>query len=160
MPSARSQTAPNFVLVIHGGAGVVPREELTPEHEQAARATLAEALRTGHAVLARGGAATDAVVAAIKVLEDSPLFNAGRGSVLAADGSVSMDASLMDGATRRAGACADVKHVKNPIELARAVTPNPSRREMDQLLATGEQVSIALMAMAPAVAALVIVTGS
>ena len=93
-----AELATNFVLVIHGGAGVVPREELTPEHEQAARATLAEALRTGHALLARGGAAADAVVASIKVLEDSPLFNAGRGSVLAADGNVSMDASIMDGA--------------------------------------------------------------
>ncbi|PAW76629.1 MAG: beta-aspartyl-peptidase [Pedosphaera sp. Tous-C6FEB] len=122
MPArARAQSATNFVLVIHGGAGVTLREELTPEKEKASRATLDAALLAGHSVLARGGKSVDAVIAAIKILEDSPLFNAGKGSVLTADGTVGMDASLMDGATRKAGACADVKHVKNPIELARLV---------------------------------------
>jgi beta-aspartyl-peptidase (threonine type) len=111
----------DFVLVIHGGAGVIPREDLTPEKEKAARATLDAALLAGHSVLARGGKSLDSVIAAIKILEDSPLFNAGKGSVLTADGTVGMDASLMDGATHQAGACADVKHVKNPIELARLV---------------------------------------
>jgi len=122
MPTAsRSQSAKNFVLVIHGGAGVIPNEDLTPEKEKAARATLDAALLAGHSVLARGGKSSDAVIAAIKILEDSPLFNAGKGSVLTADGTVGMDASIMDGATHKAGACADVKRVKNPIELARLV---------------------------------------
>ncbi|MFA6546550.1 MAG: isoaspartyl peptidase/L-asparaginase [Limisphaerales bacterium] len=116
-----SQTNANFVLVIHGGAGVVVQEDLTPEHEKASRATMEAALLAGHAVLERGGTSRNAVIAAIKILEDSPLFNAGKGSVLTADGTVGMDASLMDGATGKAGACADVKHVKNPIELARLV---------------------------------------
>lgn len=118
---ARSQSSTNFVLVIHGGAGVIPKEDLTPEKEKAARATLDAALLAGHSVLARGGKSLDAVIAAIKILEDSPLFNAGKGSVLTAEGTVGMDASIMDGATHKAGACADVKHVKNPIELARLV---------------------------------------
>jgi L-asparaginase / beta-aspartyl-peptidase len=118
---AHSQSATNFVLVIHGGAGVIPQDDLTPEKEKAARATLDAALLAGHSVLARGGKSLDAVIAAIRILEDSPLFNAGKGSVLTADGTVGMDASIMDGATHKAGACADVKHVKNPIELARLV---------------------------------------
>lgn len=118
---AATKSASNFVLIIHGGAGVVPKEELTPEKEKAARATMEAALLAGHSVLARGGTSTDAVIAAIKILEDSPLFNAGKGSVLTAEGTVGMDASIMDGATHQAGACADVKHIKNPIELARLV---------------------------------------
>lgn len=120
-PTSRSQSATNFVLVIHGGAGVLPKEDLTPEKEKAARATLNAALLAGHSLLARGGKSVDAVIAAIKILEDSPIFNAGKGSVLNAEGTVSMDASIMDGATSKAGACADVKHVKNPIQLARLV---------------------------------------
>ncbi len=126
-PSARAQSkqpAPkpvDFVLVVHGGAGLIPKEDLTPEKEKATRATLDAALLAGHSVLARGGKSVDAVIAAIKILEDSPLFNAGKGSVLTAEGTVGMDASIMDGATHQAGACADVKHVKNPIELARLV---------------------------------------
>lgn len=119
--SSAPKPVTDFVLVIHGGAGVIPKEDLTPEKEKASRATLDAALLAGHSVLARGGKSVDAVIAAIKILEDSPLFNAGKGSVLTAEGTVGMDASLMDGATRKAGACADVKHVKNPIELARLV---------------------------------------
>ncbi|MBI5774067.1 MAG: isoaspartyl peptidase/L-asparaginase [Verrucomicrobia bacterium] len=115
-----AKPAAPFVLVIHGGAGVVTTE-LTPEREAAVRATLEQALRAGHAVLEKGGASLDAVIAAIKILEDSPLFNAGKGAVLTAEGTVEMDASVMDGATRKAGAVAGVKHVKNPIELARMV---------------------------------------
>lgn len=122
MPArARAQSSANFVLVIHGGAGVLPKDDLTPEKEKAARATMDAALLAGHSVLARGGKALDAVIASIKLLEDSPIFNAGKGSVLTAEGTVGMDASIMDGATRKAGACADVKHVKNPIELARLI---------------------------------------
>lgn len=119
--AAAAKPASDFVLVIHGGAGVIPKEDLTPEKEKAARATLDAALLAGHGVLARGGKSVDAVIAAIKILEDSPLFNAGKGSVLTADGTVGMDASIMDGATHKAGACADVQHVKNPIELARLI---------------------------------------
>ncbi|PAW89136.1 MAG: hypothetical protein B9S33_03800 [Pedosphaera sp. Tous-C6FEB] len=120
-PNSHSQSATNFVLVIHGGAGGFPKDERTPEKEKAARATLDAALLAGHSLLARGEKSVDAVIAAIKILEDSPIFNAGKGSVLNAGGIVSMDASVMDGATSKAGACADVKLVKNPIQLARLV---------------------------------------
>ncbi|MBI3876888.1 MAG: isoaspartyl peptidase/L-asparaginase [Verrucomicrobia bacterium] len=85
-PAAEAKPAAPFVLAIHGGAGPIPRAEMTPEKEKAHRAALEEALRAGHAVLKNGGASLDAVVAAIEVLEDSPLFNAGRGAVLTADG--------------------------------------------------------------------------
>lgn len=110
----------SITLVIHGGAGVA-RDELTAEQETACRTTLAEALRAGHKVLAGGGASLDAVQAAIVVLEDSPLFNAGRGSALTSAGTVEMDASIMDGAKPTAGAVAGVRGVRNPISLARLV---------------------------------------
>ena len=116
-----NQSTSDFVLVVHGGAGVIPREDLTPDRAKAAQSTLDAALLAGHSILARGGRSIDAVTAAIRILEDSPLFNAGKGSVLTAEGTVGMDASIMDGANHKAGACADVKHVKNPIELARLV---------------------------------------
>ncbi|MEQ1852039.1 MAG: isoaspartyl peptidase/L-asparaginase [Chthoniobacteraceae bacterium] len=108
------------VLAIHGGAGV-SRSELSAEQEAACRETLAEALRKGSKVIEGGGTSLDAVGEAIGVLEDSPLFNAGRGSVLTAGGAVEMDASIMDGATVKAGAVAGVRGVRNPIQLARAV---------------------------------------
>jgi beta-aspartyl-peptidase (threonine type) len=110
-----------FVLVIHGGAGVLSRKEMTPEKETAYREKLAEALRAGHAVLKADGTSVDAVVAAIKILEDSPLFNAGKGAALNHEGVAELDASLMDGATRKAGAVAAVKRIRNPIEAARLV---------------------------------------
>jgi isoaspartyl peptidase/L-asparaginase-like protein (Ntn-hydrolase superfamily) len=109
-----------LTLVIHGGAGIA-REELSPAQEAACRTTLGEALRAGHKVLAEGGASLDAVQAAIVVLEDSPLFNAGRGSALTSAGTVEMDASIMDGEKPRAGAVAGVSGVRNPIRLARLV---------------------------------------
>ncbi|MBB5206993.1 isoaspartyl peptidase/L-asparaginase family protein [Chiayiivirga flava] len=108
------------VLVIHGGAGVI-RADLDPAQERDARAALERALRAGHAVLAAGGPALDAVQAAIVVLEDDPSFNAGHGAVFTHDGYNELDAALMDGATLRAGAVAGVRRVKNPIALARAV---------------------------------------
>ena len=108
-------------LVIHGGAGTIVRERLTPALEQEYRAALTESLRAGHRVLADGGSSLDAVIAAIVIMEDSPLFNAGRGAVFTADGINSLDASIMDGATLRAGAVAGVTDVKNPIVLARLV---------------------------------------
>ncbi|MET0404837.1 MAG: isoaspartyl peptidase/L-asparaginase [Cystobacter sp.] len=113
--------APRWGIVLHGGAGIIPRESLSPEREAAVRAALTEALRAGHAVLARGGTSVDAVTAAIRLLEDSPYFNAGKGAVFTHEGKNELDAALMDGSTRAAGAVAGLRHVKNPISLARAV---------------------------------------
>jgi beta-aspartyl-peptidase (threonine type) len=110
-----------FGLVIHGGAGVITRPEMSAELEGQYRAALTGARDAGYAVLERGGTALDAVVAAITLLEDDPLFNAGRGAVLNADGICELDASIMDGRTQAAGAIAGVRHIKNPITLARAV---------------------------------------
>ena len=108
-------------LAIHGGAGAIPKSEMTPEREAAYRKDLERALRAGHDVLKRGGSSLDAVEAAIHVLEDSPLFNAGKGAVFTHEGRNELDASIMDGATRRAGAVAGVQRIKNPISLARMV---------------------------------------
>nr|WP_225540753.1 isoaspartyl peptidase/L-asparaginase [Xanthomonas sp. XNM01] len=108
------------LLVIHGGAGV-ERAGLSADEEAAARQALEAALRAGHARLQAGAPALDAVTAAIAVLEDAPQFNAGRGAVFTHDGKNELDASLMDGASGRAGAVAGVHRVKNPITLARAV---------------------------------------
>lgn len=110
-----------FGLVIHGGAGAILRENMPPALEAEYRAKLGEALAAGYAVLERGGAALDAVVAAIRVLEDSPLFNAGKGAVLNAEGVCELDASIMDGRTLAAGAVAGLHHIRNPITLARDV---------------------------------------
>jgi beta-aspartyl-peptidase (threonine type) len=113
--------APRWGIVIHGGAGVIQRESLTPEREAAVRAVLTEALQAGHSLLAKGGTSLDAVTAAIRVMEDSPLFNAGKGAVFTHDGKNELDAAIMNGRTREAGAVAGLRHVKNPITLARAV---------------------------------------
>ncbi|MDI3263345.1 MAG: isoaspartyl peptidase/L-asparaginase [Fulvimonas sp.] len=116
--SLRGQVQP--LLVIHGGAGV-ERAEMTPEREARARDALALALRRGYARLQAGDSALDAVSAAIVVLEDDPLFNAGRGAVFTHDGRNELDASIMDGPSLAAGAVANVHRVKNPVLLARAV---------------------------------------
>jgi L-asparaginase / beta-aspartyl-peptidase len=105
-------------LVIHGGAGVIERAAVSPELEAAFRRDLTLALEAGAAKLRAGGPALAAVIAAVEILEDSPLFNAGRGSVLNARGECELDASLMDGATRRAGAVAGVRTIRHPIALA------------------------------------------
>lgn len=120
---ARSQGKPGrpFRLAIHGGAGTIDRAKMTPEREAAYRADLERALRTGHAILAKGGSSLDAVEATLHVLEDSPLFNAGKGAVFTHDGHNELDASIMDGATGSAGAIAGVRRVRNPISLARLV---------------------------------------
>ncbi len=110
-----------FGMVIHGGAGTIERREMTPENEKAHRDGLEQALKAGYAVLQRGGASLDAVEAAIRVLEDNPLFNAGKGAVFTHEGTNELDASIMDGKTLKAGAVAAVKHVRNPISLARLV---------------------------------------
>jgi len=112
---------PPIRLVIHGGAGTLERAKLSPEREGEYTAALAASLAAGHAVLARGGSSVDAVIAAITVMEDSPLFNAGRGAVLNHEGRNELDASIMDGATRGAGAVAAVGIIRNPIRAAEAV---------------------------------------
>jgi L-asparaginase / beta-aspartyl-peptidase len=110
-----------FGLAIHGGAGTLPRAEMTVENEARYRAGLSAALSAGFAVLESGGSSLEAVTRAVVALEDFPLFNAGRGAVFTHDGQNELDASIMDGATRKAGAVCGLAHVKNPIELARAV---------------------------------------
>ena len=118
-PALASQ-APT-ALVIHGGAGVIERRALSADDERAVRRDLDRALDAGNAVLQRGGSALDAVTASILVLEDSPWFNAGKGAVFNAEGGHELDASIMEGHTRRAGAVAGLRTVRNPIRLARAV---------------------------------------
>lgn len=108
-------------LVIHGGAGSMARATLSPDADAAGRAGLAAALDAGTAILRAGGAALDAVEAAVRVLEDDPAFNAGRGSVFTAEGRIECDAAIMDGRTRAAGAVAGVRSTRNPVTLARAV---------------------------------------
>ncbi len=108
-------------LVIHGGAGTIERNKLTAEREQAYLHALAQSLIAGHAVLARGGSSMDAVIAAIMAMEDSPLFNAGKGAVFSHAGRNELEASIMDGATRMAGAVAGVTTIRNPIHAAHAV---------------------------------------
>ncbi len=112
---------PRLGFVIHGGAGVITRGSLTPEREKEYRAKLEEALLAGYKALQAGKPGLDAVEIAIRMLEDSPLFNAGKGAVFTNDGKNELDASIMDGKTLAAGAVAGLRHVKNPITLARAV---------------------------------------
>lgn len=111
----------NYGIAVHGGAGTIDKADMTPEREAAYRQGLEEALRRGHTVLEAGGASIDAVEAAVRVLEDCPLFNAGKGAVFNADGQHEMDASIMEGHRLRAGAVAGVNNVKNPVGLARRV---------------------------------------
>jgi L-asparaginase / beta-aspartyl-peptidase len=108
-------------LAIHGGAGTLPRAELGGEAEQKYRAGLQQALDVGYGVLEAGGSSVDAVTRAVVLLEDNPLFNAGRGAVFTLDGRNELDASIMDGSNLRAGAVCGLTKIKNPIELARAV---------------------------------------
>src|ERR1051326_3571611 len=110
-----------IMFVMHGGAGTITRASMTPEREKQYREKLEEALRTGHAILAKGGSSVDAVEAAIRILEDSPLFNAGKGAVFTHEGKNELDAAIMDGKTMKAGSVAGVTIVKNPITAARAV---------------------------------------
>jgi beta-aspartyl-peptidase (threonine type) len=125
--SANSQDekiADNFGIVIHGGAGTILRENMTPEKEAEYKAKLEEAIKTGHKILAEGGSSLDAVEATIRIMEDSPLFNAAKGAVFTADEKNELDASIMNGADKAAGAIAGVTTVKNPISLARQVMEN------------------------------------
>ncbi|KZX60509.1 beta-aspartyl-peptidase [Halioglobus sp. HI00S01] len=119
--AASSETSAPLAIVIHGGAGTILKENMTEVTEKAVRAKLTEATNAGYAVLESNGSAMDAVIAAIRILEDSPLFNAGRGAVYNYEGHHELDASLMDGADQNAGAVAGVQHIRNPISLARLV---------------------------------------
>jgi L-asparaginase / beta-aspartyl-peptidase len=110
-----------ITLVIHGGAGTIKKENMTPEKDKAYRERLTAALNAGYAILEKGGPSTEAVIAAIKILEDSPLFNAGKGSVFNSEGKNEMDAAIMEGSTLKAGAVAGLTTVKNPITAAYAV---------------------------------------
>jgi len=110
-----------YAIAIHGGAGAVPRATLAAERELLYRQGLEAALDEGFSVLERGGASLDAVATAVRLLEDHPAFNAGRGAALTRDGAAELDAAIMDGRQMRAGAIASVRHVRNPIDLARRV---------------------------------------
>lgn len=116
--------ASEWRLAIHGGAGVITKASMTPEREAAYHAALERSLKAGGEILAAGGTSLDAVQAAIIIMEDDPLFNAGVGAVFTADGGHELDASIMDGADRNAGSVAGVTRVKNPILAARAVMDN------------------------------------
>jgi beta-aspartyl-peptidase (threonine type) len=119
--AAEQPPSPHWAIVLHGGAGVIERASMSPQMDAAYRAALTRAIEAGAQVLARGGSSMDAVETAIRIMEDDPLFNAGRGAVFAADGKSEMDAAIMDGATLQAGAVADVSRTRHPISLARAV---------------------------------------
>ena len=118
---AQAQDAPRWSLAIHGGAGVIERAGLTPEQDAAYRAALQRALDAGSAVLARDGSALDAVQAAVQVMEDDPLFNAGRGAVFTAAGRNELDAAVMNGSDLTAGAVAGLTTTRHPVAAARAV---------------------------------------
>jgi beta-aspartyl-peptidase (threonine type) len=120
-----------FGLVIHGGAGTIERGEMSAEREQEYRVALRRALTTGYEILKRGGSSLDATEAAVRVLEDDPHFNAGKGAVFTDAGTNELDAAIMDGKTLRAGAVASLKHIKNPINLARLVMEKSGHVMMD-----------------------------
>ena len=118
-------------LAIHGGAGTIERSSMTPEREREYRAGLESALTAGYAILERGGSSVDATEAVVRVLEDDPHFNAGKGSVFTSAGTNEMDAAIMDGKTLAAGAVASLKHIRNPISLARLVMEKSGHVMMD-----------------------------
>ena len=115
------ENQPKFAIAIHGGAGTILKSQMSDSLESAYKEVLSKAVSEGHEILSKGGSALDAVVASINILEDSPLFNAGKGAVFTQDQTNELDASIMDGASLNAGAVAGVKHIKNPINLARSV---------------------------------------
>lgn len=118
--SVSAAPEPRFALIVHGGAGV-KKGDLAPEEEKAIRETMREALLEGKKILQNGGSSLDAVEKVIRMLEDSPLFNAGKGAVFTNTGTNELDASIMDGSNLKAGAVASVMHIRNPISLARLV---------------------------------------
>ena len=118
---AQQPAAHHWSIVVHGGAGVIERSALGPKGDADYRASLAAATEAGAKVLDRGGSALDAVEAVLNILEDDPLFNAGRGAVFTSEGKNELDSSIMDGSNLKAGAVADVTRTRHPISLARAV---------------------------------------
>jgi len=116
-----AQPAKKYVMVIHGGAGVMDEKSMTPEIQNEYISVLNQVLHVGDSVLANGGTCLDAVEKTIVIMEDSPLFNAGKGAVFTHDGIVELDASVMEGKSLKAGAIASVRDIKNPIRVARAV---------------------------------------
>jgi L-asparaginase / beta-aspartyl-peptidase len=139
---ARMAQKPEWTLLIHGGAGVMRRADMTPEADAQYRAGLNAALEAGSKVLASGGSSLDAVEAAVRILEDDPNFNAGKGAVLTREGVAELDASIMDGRDRKAGAVAQLRTVKNPVRAARLVMVTTGRvmfagRDADALAAKG-----------------------
>jgi len=125
-----------FGIAIHGGAGTLPRAEMSADAERRYRAGLKEAIDAGFAVLQTGGTSMDAVTRAVVLLEDNPLFNAGKGAVFTLDGRNELDASIMDGSTLKAGAVCGVTRIRNPVELARAVM---EKSEQVMLAGTGAE---------------------
>lgn len=119
--SLQAQTSGNYTIVIHGGAGTILKKNMSPEKEVSYRAKLNEALHVGDSILKNGGTCLDAVEQVIHVMEDSPLFNAGKGAVFTHDGHNELDASIMHGANLNAGAVAGVRDIRNPISAARMV---------------------------------------
>jgi beta-aspartyl-peptidase (threonine type) len=117
----QTKSTHHWAIVVHGGAGVIERATMKPETEAAYRASMKQATEAGAKVLDSGGSALDAIEATIHILEDDPLFNAGRGAVFAADGKNELDSAIMDGATLKAGAVSSVTRTRHPISLARAV---------------------------------------
>ena len=126
-----------FAIIIHGGAGTILKKNMTTEKEAAYKAKLEEAIKTGYTILKNGGTSGDAVVKTIQIMEESPLFNAGKGAVFTNDETNELDASFMDGKTQNAGAVAGVKDIKSPIEAARKVMT-----DSDHVMLSGNGASI------------------
>lgn len=141
-----SKSSARWAIAIHGGAGVIERAQLKPEQEAAYRASLERIVRAGGEVLAAGGSALDAVEAAVRLLEDDPLYNAGRGAVFTAEGRNELDAAVMDGRTLEAGAVAGVTRCAHPITLARAVM---ERSEHVMLMGAGADAFAASQGVEP-----------
>jgi beta-aspartyl-peptidase (threonine type) len=133
---AQTKDSAKYVLVIHGGAGTILKKSMTPEKEKAYKEGLQKALDAGNAILKKGGTAMDAVEATVKVLEDNPLFNAGKGAVFTNEGKNELDAAIMDGKTLKAGSVASVTTIKNPITAARKVM---ERTEHVMLIGSGAE---------------------
>lgn len=121
LPVIAQQKTSSYVLVIHGGAGTILKKNMTPEKEAAYKSSLKKALETGYRILQSGGSSLDAVEATVRVLEDDSLFNAGKGAVFTHEGRNELDAAIMNGKTKAAGAVAGVTTVRNPVSAARAV---------------------------------------
>src|SRR5437870_5662674 len=135
-PETRPENQPNMEvkkigLAVHGGAGTIDRSKMTPEKEHEYRAELERALTVGDEILKRGGSSLDATEAAVRVLEDDPHFNAGKGAVFTSAGTNEQDAAIMDGKNLKAGAVAAIKHIKNPVNLARLVMEKSGHVMMD-----------------------------